>query len=175
VVRQVKVSILSAITHKAAGESHSQCKHKDSTVAEVRRLHKEGMSRGEIARRTGVPYQTLMDWLNGRSRVVPKIKKTTTVVLSDKVESAPDGAAVRVSTVVATTGRQAGALHNKATHSDVDVARVRQLFADGLTRAEIVRRTGIPHDTVTTWVRGQFRKQPSLVKTTIVETEAYGI
>lgn len=77
--RQVKVSILSAITHKAAGDSHSQCKHKDATVAEARRLHKEGMSRGEIARRTGVPYQTLMDWLNGRSRVVSKIKKTTIV------------------------------------------------------------------------------------------------
>jgi len=32
---------------------------------------------GEIARRTAVAYQTVCDWINGRSRAIPTIRKTT--------------------------------------------------------------------------------------------------
>lgn len=55
-------------TNHRRGEGHGRAKYPDSLVAHARELHERGVSRGFIARTLGVPYDTLRDWVEYRTR-----------------------------------------------------------------------------------------------------------
>lgn len=54
---------------KMGEKHHNGGKYPDTLVAEARRLHALGASRGFIARRLRVPYDTMRDWLENRTRI----------------------------------------------------------------------------------------------------------
>jgi DNA invertase Pin-like site-specific DNA recombinase len=50
------------------GQRHHRARYPDAVVEQARTLHDRGMSRAGIARHLGVPYHTLRDWLEYRTR-----------------------------------------------------------------------------------------------------------
>jgi orotate phosphoribosyltransferase-like protein len=49
-------------------QHHHRARYDDHTVERARTLHDAGMRRAEIARRLAVPYDTVRDWLEYRTR-----------------------------------------------------------------------------------------------------------
>ena len=50
------------------GEAHGMARWPDDLVEYARQMHQRGVSRGFLARRLGVPYDTMRDWLEYRTR-----------------------------------------------------------------------------------------------------------
>lgn len=50
------------------GEKHGRAKWPDALVERARELHQRGVSRGFLARNLGVPYDTVRDWIEYRTR-----------------------------------------------------------------------------------------------------------
>jgi len=57
--------------------------------------------------------------------------------------------------------RPRGEAHHRTRYSDADVARVKALFAQKLSMAEVARRTGLPYSSVCKWCRGVARRAPT--------------
>ena len=55
-------------TNHRRGESHGLARWPDQVVETARQLHDQGQRRPEIAKALGVPYDTLRDWLEYRTR-----------------------------------------------------------------------------------------------------------
>ena len=50
------------------GEGHGRAKWPDSLVEEARQMYARGVARGVIAYRLRVPYDTVRDWIELRTR-----------------------------------------------------------------------------------------------------------
>lgn len=61
-------AIRRALTGHRIGEGHHRARWPDTTVEQARALHERGMSRAGVARHLGVPYDTVRDWLEYRTR-----------------------------------------------------------------------------------------------------------
>ncbi len=58
-------------------------------------------------------------------------------------------------------GRVTGEAHPCALHSDATVAEARRLGATGMTHAQVAQAIGVPHSTVSYWLRGARRPEPA--------------
>lgn len=55
--------------HYRSGAAHHRARYSNVLVEQARQLEDDGAPRPAIARRIGVPYHTLRDWLDYRTRI----------------------------------------------------------------------------------------------------------
>jgi hypothetical protein len=66
--KQLKISV------RIYGEGHHKARHSDAIVEEARRLHEEGEKPRAIAKRLGVPYQTIGSFVGYNRCLGPPIE-----------------------------------------------------------------------------------------------------
>lgn len=67
--RGVRREVRRGPTNHRIGEDHGRARWPDAVVEEARAMYERGVARGVIAYKLRVPYDTVRDWLEYRSRL----------------------------------------------------------------------------------------------------------
>lgn len=67
-VAELDRTVLRGPTNHRRGEGHGRAKWPDSLVEEARQMYARGVARGVIAYKLRVPYDTVRDWIEYRTR-----------------------------------------------------------------------------------------------------------